>query len=86
MSFSFNGTGVIVYGAKRPYYGQYSVTLDDVTYTGEASFSDPAQFQVPLFSKVSLPQGVHIVTLTNTDPSGEKAVDIDFVGHRFSAI
>lgn len=77
VSFTFNGTGVEIYGAKRQNHGLYQVKLDDTVYpSSNGSVPDPGTFQVPLFSSGSLAQGLHTVTLKNQQGH---FLDIDFV-------
>ncbi|KAF9462292.1 hypothetical protein BDZ94DRAFT_1166190 [Collybia nuda] len=76
-SFSFNGTSVGIFGAKRGNHGAYQVKLDSTLYppnSGKAN--DPGIFQTPLFSAAGLSQGFHTVTLTNQEGS---FLDIDFI-------
>lgn len=83
MSFSFNGTAVEIFGARRDNHGDYQITIDNVTST-ISGLSNPNVFKTSLFSISNLTQGLHTVTLTNkpTD-NNHKFVDIDFVGFNF---
>ncbi|KAG0701367.1 hypothetical protein DFH29DRAFT_990137 [Suillus ampliporus] len=76
--FSFDGTAVWIYGAKRSNYGNYTVTLDNTSsvYNGEAN---PDEFQQVLFTQGGLTQGPHTVSLTNTGPTPGSWFDIDMV-------
>lgn len=79
VSFSFYGTGVQIYGAKRVNHGPYQVQIDSTVYpqvSGKAS--NPEIFQTALFSTVALNNGFHNVTMKNVG-SGNTALDIDFV-------
>lgn len=77
VSFSFNGTGVQIFGAKRGNHGPYHVNLDKSQNTGlNGTALDPGLFQTSLFSVSGLQQGPHQVTLTNDAAS---YVDIDFI-------
>lgn len=81
-SFTFNGTGVQIFGAKRGNHGEYQIKVDDSLFppvSGKAT--DPGLFQQPLFSTTGLNQGLHLVTLTNQENA---FVDIDFVRLRWS--
>ncbi|KAF9462287.1 hypothetical protein BDZ94DRAFT_1309760 [Collybia nuda] len=83
-SFSFNGTMIEIYGAKRGNHGLFQVKLDDVLYpprTGSAP--DPGVFQEPIFSVDDLALGLHTVTLTNQE---DKFLDIDFVSITWDTI
>ncbi|KAF7368328.1 hypothetical protein MVEN_00154200 [Mycena venus] len=81
VTFTFNGTQVFVFGAKRGNHGLYSVTLDgylfQTLFDGSAS---PEIIPAPLFASDILELGQHTVTLTNqwTDPS-KPFLDIDFI-------
>ncbi|KAF7428041.1 hypothetical protein PC9H_007260 [Pleurotus ostreatus] len=79
LSFSFNGTAVEIFGAKRGNHGDYQITIDNVTSTSSGR-ADPSVFKTSLFSISNLAQGIHTVTLTNkpTD-NNHNFVDIDFV-------
>ncbi|KDQ27513.1 hypothetical protein PLEOSDRAFT_28805, partial [Pleurotus ostreatus PC15] len=78
LSFSFNGTAVEIFGAKRGNHGDYQITIDNVTSTSSGR-ADPSVFKTSLFSISNLAQGFHTVTLTNkpTD-NNHNFVDIDF--------
>ncbi|KAJ3781168.1 hypothetical protein GGU10DRAFT_278067 [Lentinula aff. detonsa] len=78
-SFTFNGTGVELFGSKRGNHGLYQVTIDGTIFpaaSGEAT--DPGIFQTSLFSKTDLEQGLHTVILENQGSSGQ-FVDLDFI-------
>ncbi|KAJ3763574.1 hypothetical protein FB446DRAFT_819192 [Lentinula raphanica] len=78
-SFTFNGTGVELFGSKRGNHGLYQVTIDGTTFpavSGEST--DPGIFQTSLFSKTDLKQGLHTVVLENQGSSGQ-FVDLDFI-------
>lgn len=83
LSFSFNGTGVQIYGAKRSNHGIYQISIDATTYPQvNGSVSDqPGQFQTSLFSTVALINGLHNVTMTNL---GSTFLDVDFVSRLFA--
>ncbi|KAG1735097.1 uncharacterized protein EDB91DRAFT_1056403 [Suillus paluster] len=76
--FSFNGTAVWIYGAKRSNHGNYTVTFDNANseYNGSAT---PDEFQQVLFTQSGLTQGLHTVSLTNTGPAAGSWFDIDMV-------
>jgi hypothetical protein len=77
MSFSFNGTGVQIFGAKRGNHGPYHVNVDngpDIALNG--TVADPGVFQTSLYSVSGLRQGLHQVTVTN---DANLYIDIDFV-------
>ncbi|KAJ7875322.1 hypothetical protein B0H14DRAFT_3130764 [Mycena olivaceomarginata] len=77
-TFTFNGTQVYVFGAKRGNHGPYSVTLDG-TQTLFDGFSATAIFGTLFVSDV-LKQGKHTVTVTNqlTDTT-KPFLDLDFI-------
>ncbi|KAL1740151.1 hypothetical protein HDZ31DRAFT_48065 [Schizophyllum fasciatum] len=74
-SFTFNGSAIYIYGAKRRSAGIYVVELDgeSTSYSGR----DPAgQFQVPLFAQDSLDSRLHTVKITNRE---DLYLDIDYI-------
>ncbi|KAI6099324.1 hypothetical protein EDD16DRAFT_1659336 [Pisolithus croceorrhizus] len=77
-SFSFNGTGVWIYGAKRGNHNTFTVQLDDVTYGPYTGYSAASEFMQVLFNYTTLLQGLHNLTLTNTGTNSEY-VDIDLI-------
>src|SRR5260370_17179702 len=72
--FLFNGTGVWVYGAKRPNHGTYGVIFDGAInkYNGTSATN---VFQTLLFGKSNLEPAQHSLTLSNQDGW----FDIDFI-------
>ncbi|KAJ7594582.1 hypothetical protein C8J56DRAFT_441919 [Mycena floridula] len=76
MSFTFNGTGVQIFGAKRVNHGNYQVTVDGSVVSTATGQADPPIFQTALFSTNSLKQGQHTVTLQN---AANSFVDVDYV-------
>ncbi|KAF7970706.1 hypothetical protein HWV62_23250 [Athelia sp. TMB] len=81
-TFSFNGTAVYLYGAKRGNHGLYNVTLDGMTTTSNGEYPDPGLFQTPLFSAANLKNTLHTVTLTNAGTNTNRALDfldLDFI-------
>lgn len=77
-SFTFNGTGVEIYGAKRFNHGLFQVKLDNTPYPPSSGYApDTGVFQEPIFSVGGLAPGLHTVTLINQE---KKFLDIDFVG------
>jgi len=77
-TFTFNGTGFWIYGAKRSNHGTYSVEVDGANYPDNNGASTNNQFMVSLFNTSGLSQGSHTVSLTNTGTNGQY-VDIDLV-------
>ncbi|KAJ7079587.1 hypothetical protein B0H15DRAFT_499260 [Mycena belliarum] len=77
-TFSFNGTQVYVFGARRANHGPYTVTLDGASATFDG-FSAAPLFGTLFVSKV-MPQGIHTVTVTNALTDTTKPfLDIDFI-------
>ncbi|KAJ7828794.1 hypothetical protein B0H14DRAFT_2366990 [Mycena olivaceomarginata] len=80
-TFTFNGTQVYVYGAKRDNHGPYSITLDGTTTTFDG-FSETALWTT-LFVSDLLAQGLHTVTVTNQMRNSTSAyLDIDYASSR----
>ncbi|KAJ7657878.1 hypothetical protein DFH06DRAFT_456155 [Mycena polygramma] len=77
-TFTFNGTQVYVFGAKRSNHGPYSITLDGVATLFDGNSADP--IFGPLFVSDVLAQKQHTVTLTNelTD-TNSPFLDLDFI-------
>ncbi|KAG9083510.1 hypothetical protein FS749_005972 [Ceratobasidium sp. UAMH 11750] len=86
-SFRFNGTSVYIFGAKRGNHGRYSVKLDNEQpqeFDGYAPIQPDGTdgiYQVPLYARAGLTDGLHNITLTNDGEtkSAQPFVDIDFV-------
>ncbi|KAF8971160.1 hypothetical protein BDZ97DRAFT_1753486 [Flammula alnicola] len=78
VSFTFYGTGVQLYGAKRPNHGPYQISIDSFVYpqVNGSDPDDPGTFQTALFSTVALNNGYHTVRMTNL---GTAFLDIDFI-------
>lgn len=73
-AFTFNGTGVWFYGARRPGYGSYSLIVDgDTVSSGNAGADNPV-FDSFLAGSSNLGMGEHTAVFTNT---GGGAVDLD---------
>ncbi|KAJ8518713.1 hypothetical protein ONZ45_g4248 [Pleurotus djamor] len=78
-SFTFNGTAVWIFGAKRINHGPYEVVLDGVIFPAFKGLSIPGEFQTPLFSVLDLKPGSHSVSITNKRTQDNQAfLDIDF--------
>ncbi|KAJ6482939.1 hypothetical protein C8R47DRAFT_578359 [Mycena vitilis] len=77
-TFTFTGTQVYVFGAKRSNHGPYSITLDGVATLFDGNSANPVFG--PLFVSDVLPQKQHTVTLTNelTD-ANSPFLDLDFI-------
>lgn len=70
------GTGIWVFGAKKPGYGTYNISVDGQSVSGNAQFPT-ASFQQLLGGRSGLVNGPHTAVFTNTG-SGS-AVDLDSV-------
>lgn len=79
-TFTFNGTDIWIFGAKRDNHGPYTVTLDG-SVIEQAGFAVlPGVFQTPLFVSAGLQNKQHTVVITNTQTDDtKKFLDIDFV-------
>lgn len=72
--FSFNGTGVWLYGGLRPDYGFYTFLVDGVqVLQGDARAADPELGHI-LAGISGLPMGEHTVQLKN---AGNGPIDLD---------
>lgn len=76
MSLTFNGTGVMIVGAKRGNHGLFSVNLDGAESQPINGSATPNLFNQTLFEHDILQHGSHSLLLTNHDPA---FVDIDYV-------
>ncbi|KAF9499106.1 hypothetical protein BDN71DRAFT_1428426 [Pleurotus eryngii] len=72
--FSFNGTGVSIFGGRKSGYGAFGVLLDGVPYEGSASTQGNDEAAVLLFSKNDLENTNHTVKVI---ANGPKPFDID---------
>ncbi|EIN14160.1 hypothetical protein PUNSTDRAFT_129796 [Punctularia strigosozonata HHB-11173 SS5] len=81
LSFSFNGTGVWIFGPKRSDHGYYTVMLDDGPNTTFSGFApEPGLDHFPLFNGTDLLPGSHTITLTNTCSDSNKTfLGVDFI-------
>ena len=70
------GTGIWFYGANRPGYGSYSVSIDGQSISGNAQ-SQNASFRQLLAGRSGLTNGPHTAVLTNTG-SGSP-IDLDAI-------
>ncbi|KAG6901014.1 hypothetical protein C0995_002293 [Termitomyces sp. Mi166 len=75
-SFTFNGTGVEIFGARRGNHGLYAIRVDNTSYPTQNGSANPDIFQQSLFTVQGLQQGQHEVTITNV---GTTFVDIDYI-------
>lgn len=74
--FSFNGTGVSIFGGRKSGYGAFGVLLDGVPYQGSATTQGNDEAAVLLFSKNDLENTNHTVKVI---ANGPKPFDIDKV-------
>ncbi|KAF4590614.1 hypothetical protein EYR40_009209 [Pleurotus pulmonarius] len=72
--FSFNGTGVSIFGGRKSEYGAFGVLLDGVPYEGNSSTQGNDEAAVLLFSKNDLENTNHTVKVI---ANGPKPFDID---------
>jgi hypothetical protein len=80
-SFSFNGTAIWLFGAKRSNHDLYNATLDGVVATSNGS-ANPYIFQAALFSATNLANTLHTVTLTNAGTQAARDsdyLDLDYI-------
>ncbi|KAA1476066.1 hypothetical protein DENSPDRAFT_842954 [Dentipellis sp. KUC8613] len=73
-TITFNGTGIWLFGAQRPNYGTYSISIDGQQTTGNAGAQNPS-FQQLLGGQSGLPMGSHTVVFTNT--GSQTSLDLD---------
>jgi hypothetical protein len=76
-TFSFNGTGVYIYGTKRRDHGPYSVVVNGTTFHGDGRPAGDDESPAVLYSKSNLPYGLHTVVLTNEGSAS--FLDLDYV-------
>ena len=65
-TFKFSGTGVWFYGARRPDYGSYSISVDGFSVTDDSAASTNPIFDQFLGGSANLEMGEHTAVLTNT--------------------
>ncbi|KAF8160606.1 hypothetical protein B0H34DRAFT_806139 [Crassisporium funariophilum] len=79
VAFSFYGTGVQLFGAKRSTHGYYQITIDTLTYNqvnGQVPNDTNDVFQTQLFSTVALQNGYHTVKMASL---GTANLDLDCI-------
>lgn len=79
LTFTFNGTGIWLYGARRINHGNASVSIDNQSMTTFNGIGIPDQFQTLLFGQAGLSSGLHNLTLVNTGSISAPWVDIDYL-------
>ncbi|ESK97297.1 hypothetical protein Moror_17728, partial [Moniliophthora roreri MCA 2997] len=77
-SFTFNGTGIEIFGSKRNNHGGYVVQIDGTSVSTQSGQSSANQFKTSLFSQKNLENKQHTVTITNQG-TNLQFLDIDFV-------
>ena len=73
-TLKFNGTGVWFYGAHRPEYGNYSITVDGQTVANGTTSSSTPVFDQLLGASLNLSMGEHTAVLSNV---GGGSIDLD---------
>ncbi|KAG8957010.1 hypothetical protein FRC00_004593 [Tulasnella sp. 408] len=78
--FSFNGTGVWIYGAKRGNHGPYRCNVDGNDRPIQDGYSASDQISTELCSAPNLKMGSHTIKITNlqTDPN-LPYLDVDYI-------
>lgn len=76
-TINFNGTGISLFGAKRPNYGTYTISVDGKVITNGTANSNAPSLNQLLGEAKGLPSGSHSAVLTNT--GNGTSVDIDRV-------
>lgn len=74
VTFQFNGTGVWFFGAHRPGYGGYSLTVDGNTVGGGSAASSNPVFDQAMGGSANMSLGEHTAVLTST---GGGPIDFD---------
>ncbi|KAG6831827.1 hypothetical protein H0H87_003746 [Tephrocybe sp. NHM501043] len=75
-TINFNGTGISIFGGRRPGYGAFTISIDGQTATTGSANSDQESTNEALGSLSNLVYGPHTVIITNT---GGSPIDIDYV-------
>lgn len=75
LTFSFTGTGLIVYHEKGPNRGSFTVTIDDSVSVYVNGHVEGFQFQVPAVISTDLPNGTHSAKLKCDPGTGYCAID-----------
>ncbi|KAF8316031.1 hypothetical protein DL93DRAFT_786274 [Clavulina sp. PMI_390] len=79
MNFTFFGTNISIYGARRNTHGLYTAGVDNTSTTTDG-FSKTGVFQSQLFGSENLSRGSHQLHLANTpNDTAATCVDIDWV-------
>ncbi len=80
VTFTFYGTGVQVWGAKRPNHGYYQISIDSLVYPQVNGATNDTQFQISLFSSIALRDSYHSIQMENV---GRAFLDLDTVSVEF---
>ncbi|KAJ7079072.1 hypothetical protein B0H15DRAFT_859012 [Mycena belliarum] len=65
-TINFNGTGITLYGGRRPEYGRYTMTVDGRMITDSSASGGGIELQQVLGSVSGLANGPHTAVLTST--------------------
>ncbi|KAF8065229.1 hypothetical protein FPV67DRAFT_1418932 [Lyophyllum atratum] len=79
MSFTFEGTGIAVYGSRNVNHGNFTVDIDgnNLRQSGKSSVATQSvEYQAPLFVYSTLSPGPHTITLLSLENA---AFDIDYI-------
>lgn len=76
--FTFNGTAVTIFGAKRFNHGLYTITLDN-SNVGTFNGTNAEGVWGPLYSVGNLPQQSHTVRITHAGNTGTQYLDVDYI-------
>ncbi|KAJ7497579.1 hypothetical protein FB451DRAFT_1212004 [Mycena latifolia] len=74
-TINFNGTGISIYGGRRPDYGTYTMTVDGTVVQDSTATGGGIEIQQVLGSASGLVNGQHTAVLTSTGVG----MDIDWV-------
>jgi hypothetical protein len=76
----FKGTGVFIYGARKPDYGLYTIFIDGEEIATANAASEEAETRALLGSVIGLDYGEHVAVVQNTGPGSSLDIDwVDFV-------
>nr|XP_019010275.1 uncharacterized protein I206_04743 [Kwoniella pini CBS 10737]OCF49056.1 hypothetical protein I206_04743 [Kwoniella pini CBS 10737] len=77
MEYKFNGTGITIYGAKRPNHGVYGIKVDDIPEERYDGKGDDV-FQAILYQRMGLDEKVeHTIRVTNYPSATQNKTDED---------
>jgi hypothetical protein len=80
-TFTWNGTGIWVYGALRQDHGHFQANLDGGPVSTFNGFAQNATMKFNLVHASGFAMGLHTLVLTNSPESGDQATgfDVDFI-------